>query len=488
MTQHAEHRKSVIDHLRSLGINLVTATRLWALQDLAILAWTANLDAIDFILRRSDVGIGRPPSDPAAMFRAWMLATSLGISCPAKSADRLGTDPVLAILGGFEPTDTPGATTFVDFMTRLTRTMRARPRVHCSHRKRVKGPGKGKKRPLRRVDVLARLQAQLPRLSHGDEGALQDILACIASGSADRGLIDRNRLCITGDSTVRSACANRFGGHICDDPPGTPDGHHRRFRDGDATWGWEASRGVWIYGHRFYEITVAGCAHDLPVLIRSVGADRRDAVSRLLSYSELGSSYPDADTVAAILDSAHDAGVLFDPFWRTSIQAIMGLNPAHNTKHPFRLTAEGIPIGTCGHPMSPDGSSRGRLKFVRPRTRKRSAPDDQPPCPHSTASISGTAALLLHPGLARGTEKWRLARNDRTCAERSDTRKRNDFGPLWCRRRGRRNRTAHSFFATCCQHFAAWVQKADDRVETVFAAIIERYMPALRDLPRHAAA
>ncbi len=107
-------------------------------------AWTANLDGIGVILRYGYSGIGRPPRDPAAMFRAWMLASSLGISCPTKWADRVGTDPVLAILCGSEPTDTPSATTCVDFTTRLTRTMRARARSHCPHRKRGKGPGKGK--------------------------------------------------------------------------------------------------------------------------------------------------------------------------------------------------------------------------------------------------------------------------------------------------------------------------------------------------------
>ncbi len=165
---------------------------------------------------------------------------------------------------------------------------------------------------------------------------------------------------------------------------------------------------------------------------------------------------------------------------------MIDLNPAHNPKHPFRLTADGIPIGTCGHPTSSDGPSRGRRKYVCPRTRKRSAPDDQPPCSH-IVYISGTA-LRLHPGIARDTEAWRLGYNDRTCTERSHTRKRNDFGQLRNRRRWRRNRTAHYFFAAYCQHFAAWVQKADYRFEMVFAAIIEQHMFALRDLPRHVAA
>ena len=166
---------------------------------------------------------------------------------------------------------------------------------------------------------------------------------------------------------------------------------------------------------------------------------------------------------------------------------MMDLNPAHNPKHPVRLTADGLPICSCGHPMAPDGSSRGRRKHVCPRTRKHSAPGDQPPCSH-IVYISATAAFRLHPGIARGTEAWRLAYNDRTCTERSHTRKRNDFGQLRNRRRGRRNRTAHYFFAAYCQHFAAWVHQADYRFDTVVAEVIEPHMPVLLTFPRHAAA
>lgn len=79
--------------------------------------------------------------------------------------------------------------------------------------------------------------------------------------------------------------------------------------------------------------------------------------------------------------------------------------------------------------MASDGSSRGRRKCVCPRNRKRSTPDDQAACPN-IVYISGAAAFRLHPGLDRGTEAWRLAYNDRTCTDRSHTRKRNGFGQL----------------------------------------------------------
>ena len=96
--------------------------------------------------------------------------------------------------------------------------MHRRSRCHRPHRKRGKGPGKGKKQPLRRADILHRLQACLPRFSRGDEGPLQQILTAIAHGSAERGLIDLRDLHIAGGSTVLAAHASAFGRRTCDCP------------------------------------------------------------------------------------------------------------------------------------------------------------------------------------------------------------------------------------------------------------------------------
>ena len=96
VSTHAACRMILVQRLRSACHLLVAATGLWALQDLALLAWVSDLDpTILPLLLRCYNGTGRPPRDPAAMFRAWMLATALRISCPKTWADRLKTDPVL---------------------------------------------------------------------------------------------------------------------------------------------------------------------------------------------------------------------------------------------------------------------------------------------------------------------------------------------------------------------------------------------------------
>ena len=485
-TTHAAYHDHVLHWLPQICLCLTVVKLLWQRRRAALILWSADLDGIAHIIRRSYRGIGRPPRDPAAMFRTWLLATLLGITSPKLWAETLVSDDVLAVLSGFVPGDTPGASTLRDFLSRLTRQMRRRARCHRPHRKRGKGPGKGKKQPLRRPDVLWRLQVQLPRFSRGDEGPLQEMLRVIAHGSADRGLIDLEHLLVAGDSTVLAAHADHFGHRTCSCPPGTTCTHPRRFTDGDAAWGWDSSPGVFIYGHRFYELTAAGGPHDLPLYIRAVGADPHDGISWLLAYSDFHVYYPDALVVRAILDAAHDAGAIFDQLQRHGVQAIIDLNPGHNPRQPLRLTPDGVPLCACGQPMAADGSSRGRIKFVCPRRRKRGA-SAGPPCPHAVY-ISGGDAFRLHPGLARGTEAWRLAYNDRTCTERSHSRKINDFGQAACRRRSRPTRAAHYFLAAYAQHFAAWADAAGLRADSVFHVVLAPHLSALRPAARAKAA
>ena len=103
---------------------------------------------------------------------------------------------------------------------------------------------------------------------------------------------------------------------------------------------------------------------------------------------------------------------------------------------------------------------------------------EQPPCRHAVY-IPAHAAFRLHPGLARGTEAWRLAYNERTCTERSHSRKRNDFGQSASRRRGRPARTAHYFLAAYAQHFFAWADALHLHAEAVFRDILAPHLPLL---------
>ncbi len=59
------------------------------------------------------------PQDASAMLRSWLLMTYRREGSPTVWATRLKREPVLAILAGFVPGQTPCATTHLDFLTRL---------------------------------------------------------------------------------------------------------------------------------------------------------------------------------------------------------------------------------------------------------------------------------------------------------------------------------------------------------------------------------
>ncbi len=145
------------------------AKRLWHNRRQVLILWSADLGGVAHIVCSGYRGAGRPPRDPAAMLRIWPLATLMGITSPRLWAEMLAGDDLLAILSGFGPGDTPDASTLRDFPRRLAQHMRRRSRCHRPHRKGGKGPGQGKKQPLRRSDVLWRPQTEVPRFARGDE-------------------------------------------------------------------------------------------------------------------------------------------------------------------------------------------------------------------------------------------------------------------------------------------------------------------------------
>jgi hypothetical protein len=478
--QHSRYQQWLLQALGRLAETLSVVKRIAGYAQVILLLWVADLSCVAPVLALAYTGRGRPPRDPLAMFRAWLAATVLAIDSPEQLAQALRTDEVLAVLCGFEPADTPGASTLRDFLRRLGRSLRRRQRRHRPYRKRGKAK-KGQKIPLRHPDVLWRLLPQLDRFSRGDEGLLQQLLVAIAHASAQRGLIDPNDLRVAGDSILLPSHTSPYGHRTCDCPKDKPCTCPRPFGDPDATWGWDSHRNSWIWGHRFYEITAAGRRHDLPLYLRSVDANRHDAVSWLLSYAEARRFYDGWRWTQAILDSAHDAGAIFATLRRDGVIAVIDINPAHNPKRPVTLGPDGIPLCPAGHPMASDGSANGRTKFVCPAQRKRRGIDCPQPCRAHTVYLSGLEAFRTRPGIARDSEAWRLAYNQRTACERSHSRKVNDFHQKACRARGRPFRTARYFFAAFCQHFAAWRHEADLTLSEVLP-FLRPWLPALPGL------
>ncbi|MEK7861042.1 MAG: hypothetical protein AAB284_06785, partial [Chloroflexota bacterium] len=109
---------------------------------------------------------GRPPKDPVAMLRCFVLMGALGEAAVNAWVDRLSKEPILAILSGFEPRARPGVGTFYDFANRILDGEHAR---RCEHRRRKSDALRGSRGRFRRnlkaekAETKARTQAELAR-------------------------------------------------------------------------------------------------------------------------------------------------------------------------------------------------------------------------------------------------------------------------------------------------------------------------------------
>ena len=83
-------------------------------RDVALLLALLDLGPAHEVLARcySRRAGGRPPKDPVAMLRCFVLMGALGEAAVNAWVARLSKEPILAILSGFEPRARPGDGTF----------------------------------------------------------------------------------------------------------------------------------------------------------------------------------------------------------------------------------------------------------------------------------------------------------------------------------------------------------------------------------------
>ncbi len=88
-------------------------------KELVILS-TLSLDPIRDALSDLYCPTGQgDPRDPISMFRAWLAMTLTKEGSPTNWVKTTRTDPVLAVLAGFDPLETPGVGTYYDFLARF---------------------------------------------------------------------------------------------------------------------------------------------------------------------------------------------------------------------------------------------------------------------------------------------------------------------------------------------------------------------------------
>lgn len=455
--------------------------------------WIADLSTTTTWLSDSYSARGPAPRDPASMLRSYLLFLltnpTIGIT---KWVDELHRVPLYAILSGFVPGDIPGVGTFYDFFNRFwpfdTKNVKPslKPKLTKKKRKKVKLK-KGEKQPIKNSGVVEKLVKRFFR-----DGAKKKLLpgdplfdffqSRFLAVSAKMGLLgDLGSLGVVGDGTPIETSKYPRSKHTCNcHAQGiTKCNHPRLYSQPDCNSGWDSSRERYFNGYHLYMLSTSDSHYDLPLYPRLQPASRHDAVSFVASTIEFSQRFTLGIAGKMLLDSAHDAGGIYELLQHYKIEPFIDLNVRtkknYSPESPFKISDCGIPICPMNMEMKSDGFdiSQNRKKWRCPMALR-----DYNTCPNpcSTAKYGKTFHTFCKDNLRiftktpRNSQQWKLAYKRRTSVERSNKREKIDFRLEAGRHRSTQMWHIRTYAIMMCQHIDAWY--AEEKVSLNLKKII----------------
>lgn len=457
---------------------------------------------------------GRPPCDPVCMLRAFLLMLLLHYKSLPQWADDLRTHPRLAQIAGFAPFQTPAVGTFYTFIDRLEDGPYAPP---CAHHVRPSRLRKGRHRRHLKQEQAQRHAAQASEASHADtvtERLAQELLAaadqprpqelltrledllftCGVLPSVQRGLLgDLQALVLCGDGATLPTGASPHGRPTCDcRAQGIFRCDHERFySDATATWGYDAYRDTYFFGHRYFPHCVVTPEHTLPVhLLLAPGhvTDCTMGPTSLDRFLKTCAAHALPVTVrATVYDSGLDAHGIYQFLHAKTIAPVIALNPRRGD-HPAptgtatHVNDHGIPLCPAGLPMRRHSLGPGGRRLYyncpvkRPTHRAGQGPwkahveecPRQVLCqPHTKMGpvvyVRTAADPRLYPPIPRDSATFKELMATRSGCERS-----NSFKKVTSRLGERPCRSATQFLVrlalvSLLEHARAWL--AEDRTQ-----------------------
>ena len=267
------------------------------------------------------------PKDACAMLRSWLLMTHCREGSPTVWATRLKREPVLAILAGFTPGQTPCATTHLDFLKRLAdgpyvarkaqdvplsqqlKGWHTRRLDEATKQRAAAADAAGKTQSDLLADTLLE-QADLPLDPHDLQTRLDHLFVELGlKRTLDAGLLPSD-VTVEGDGTAEPAGASSQGQRACDCPAGSKCGCKRTYTSATAQWCYDTQHG-WTFGDRSYTISVHLNGHDFPLITILPGGNETDFTLSLKALDRLLKLLEDLDTDLHIRivigDGHHDA-------------------------------------------------------------------------------------------------------------------------------------------------------------------------------------
>jgi hypothetical protein len=477
---------------------------------------------------------GGRPRDPVVMLRVLLLQLLVDQPSINEWADDLAGNMVLRALAGLQDEESrPGVGTFYDFLARLhdgpiRRNCEHVERPSVAERRRAKTPRKlprkkdmvlardkdrrkrRKRNPVavappdpvetvvvpatqRLVDEL-RAAADLPAPNDLMERLGRILLDVAVKVSAEKGLLGAlDRLIVHGDGSPLASGANPHGRKACGHPLAEKCECPRLYSDPDAQWGWDSHRKVWFFGYHFYEISIIGEKHDLPLAIALGPGNASDfqqgpfTQDRL--YKRLRHHTDGWRLGTYIADAGHDA----EPFYRFLLERgaapVIPLKAPAPAVHParpdLRLSERGVPACKAGVEMVPWGSAGpDRSLFMCPKVAGRIArcplaPPEaaadwrcRPELTYGpTVSVKPMDNPRLCPTIPRNSRQYELLYNRRSGCERSNSVKKEAFHLAAARHRRASFWLIRLHLIAILQHARAWVanENADQLLDRLLA-------------------
>lgn len=221
------------------------------------------------------------------------------------------------------------------------------------------------------ADLLA--HADDPRDPLALQTRLENLLLTLGlRPSLDSHLLPAGQLVIEDNGTelASNASATGFPTCTCRLQGITDYDHPRQYRSDTAQWCDNAHLKRFIFGDRYYTLSIHVKGHDLPLLTIIPGGNESDFTLSLQAIDDLLKLIRDAHlplTIQAIVgDGHHDALAIYRYGLKKGILTVIPLTKSDDTTHPHSDAFPDVRFDDDGAPLCPAGC---RLRVQHPRTR-----------------------------------------------------------------------------------------------------------------------
>ncbi|MCI0528831.1 MAG: hypothetical protein L0Y56_15440, partial [Nitrospira sp.] len=313
--------------------------------------------------------------DPTTLLGSLLLMLHHQVKSITDWVQLTRSDPLLALLAGFDPDKTPGVGTYYDFLHRLMDGPYQKPCPHTHQRSSLlkrsysrsldheadqKQPTHDPNHPQSKALAQDLLQNPDPPRPNNFYKVLEDLFIQLALiPSLQQGHLKPQNLTVSGDGSAlesrasshpRSLCSCRKSGiYRCSCP--------KAYTSSTARWCWDQYHKVFKFGDRFYHLVTTQDGHDFPLLTHMAGGNESDHTLSLKTLDRFLKASSQHHLPVSIshftADGHHDNSGFYDYLGAKLIIPVIPLNE-HSKNSLIHL--EGLRLTDQGVPLCPEGA------------------------------------------------------------------------------------------------------------------------------------